>query len=79
MLCLSTTESDNSGVCRDSGGLELALVVIVLAVPADTIDVIDKAAIRSGFVDSLFPLTSLHPLQATASKIIIELACYESH
>ena len=31
------------------------------------------------FVNSLFPVTHPHPLQTTASIIIIESACYESH
>ena len=35
--------------------------------------------IRPCFVDSLFPVTHPHPLQATTSEIIIELTCYESH
>ena len=38
-----------------------------------------RRPIRPCFVDSLFPVTRPHPLRATASKIIIELACYESH
>ena len=35
--------------------------------------------IRPCFIDSLFPVTRPHPFQAAAPKIIIELACYESH
>ena len=38
----------------------------------------NHTAIRPCFVDSLFPVTHPHPLQATASKIIFEFTCYES-